>query len=199
MSSNRRPSGDASLSEVAMPMSSSPTAMARLLTGLILAIPLLGACSGEASVGSSDPTVTRAQLEKEVASRVTGDDADKVEVACEGDLTAKVGRTQDCQATAGGTSTGIRLTVDAVEGEDVEFSQTLFISATELASTVDGYFTDQGIKVTGVTCDGELVGEKGKSAMCDVTSSSDGDATVRATASKVDGLAVNFDIEVVEG
>ena len=181
-----------------MPMSPGPTAAARLLTALILAVPLLGACSGEASVGSGDPTVTQAQLEKEVASRVTGEDADQVEVVCKGDLTAKVGETQDCEATAAGTSTGIRLTVDAVEGEEVEFSQTLFISETELASAVDGYFTDQGITVTGVTCDGELVGEKGKSATCEVTSSSDGDATVRTTTSNVDGLTVNFDIEVVQ-
>ena len=181
-----------------MPTSPGSTVVkASLLTALTLAVPLLGACSGEASVGSGDPTVTQAQLEKEVASRVSGEDADQVEVTCEGDLTATVGETQDCEATAAGTSTGIRLEVDAVEGEEVEFSQTLFISETELASAVDGYFTDQGVKITGVTCDGELVGEKGKSATCDVTSSSDGDATVRATTSSVDGLAVNFDIEVV--
>jgi hypothetical protein len=179
-------------------MSPGPSATASLLTVLILAVPLLGACSGEASVGSGDPTVTKAQLEKEVASRVTGEDADQVEVVCEGDLTATVDETQDCEVTAAGTSTGIRLTVDAVEGEDVEFSQTIFISETELASAVDGYFTDQGIKVTGVTCDGELIGVKGKSARCEVTSSSDGDATVRTTTSNVDGLTVNFDIEVIE-
>ncbi|WP_459972789.1 DUF4333 domain-containing protein [Nocardioides pyridinolyticus] len=174
------------------------TATAGLLTVLTLAVPLLGACSGEASVGSGDPTVTQAQLEEEVASRVTGQDADQVKVACEGDLTATVGGTQDCEVTAAGTSTGIRLTVDAVEGEEVEFSQTLFISETELASAVDGYFTDQGITVTGVTCDGELIGVKGESATCEVTSSSDGDATVRTTTSNVDGLTVGFDIELVE-
>ncbi len=181
-----------------MPMSPGPTATASLLTALILAVPLLGACSGEASVGSGDPTITQAELEKELTSRVTGEDADQVEVVCQGDLTAEVGATQDCEATAAGTSTGIRLTVDAVEGEEVEFSQTLFISETELASAVDGYFTDQGIEVTGVTCDGELIGEEGESAMCEVTSSSDGDATVRATTSDVDGLVVNFGIKVVE-
>lgn len=181
-----------------MPMSPRPTATASLLTALILAVPLLGACSGKASVGSSDPTVTQAELEKEVASRVTGADADQVKVTCDGDLTAKVGASQDCEATAAGTSTGIRLTVDAVEGKQIQFSQTLFISKTELASAVNGYFTDQGIKVTGVTCDGELVGKKGESATCDVTSSSDGDATVRATTSNVDGLTVNFDIAVVK-
>ena len=181
-----------------MRVSPRPTVKASLLTALILAAPLLGACSGETSVGSDAPTVTQAQLEQEVASRVSGEDADQVEVVCEGDLTAEVGGTQDCEATAAGTSTGIRLTVDAVEGEEVEFSQTLFISATELASAVDGFFTDQGIKVTGVTCDGELIGEKGEFATCEVTSSSDGDATVRATTSGVDGLVVNFDIEVVE-
>jgi hypothetical protein len=180
-----------------MPLSPRPTVPARLLTALVLAV-LLGACSGEASVESGDATVTQAQLEDEVASRVTGEDADQVEVVCEGDLTAKVGETQDCEATAAGTSTGIRLTVDAVEGDEVEFSQTLFISGTELASAVEGYFTGQGVKITGVTCDGELLGVKGESALCDVTSSSDGDATVRTTTSKVDGLTVNFDIEVVK-
>jgi hypothetical protein len=181
-----------------MPMYPAPPAPASLLTALILVVPLLGACSGEVSVGSGDPTVTQAQLEEEVSSRVSGKDADQVEVVCEGDLTAEVGASQDCKATAAGTSTGIRLTVETVEGEEVEFSQTLFISGSELASAVDGYFSDQGIKVTGVTCDGELVGEKGESARCEVTSSSDGDATVQATTSNVDGLTVNFDIEVVE-
>ena len=182
-----------------MPVSTGLTATRSLLTALTLAVPLLAACSGETSDGAADPTVTQAQLEKEVASRVTGEDADQVEVVCEGDLTAKVGETQDCQATAAGTSTGIRLTVDAVQGDEVEFSQTLFISETELASAVDGYFTDQGIEITGVTCDGELVGEQGESTTCEVTSSSDGDATVRTTTSNVDGLTVNFDIEVVKG
>ena len=181
-----------------MHMSPGPTAAVRVTTAMILAIPLLGACSGEASVGSGDPTVTQEQLEREVASRVSGEDADQVEVSCEGDLTAKVGGTQDCEVTAAGTSTGIRLTVDGVEGEEVEFSQTLFISESELAAAVDGYFTDQGVKITGVTCDGELLGEKGESALCEVTSSSDGDATVRTTTTGVDGLTVNFDIEVVK-
>lgn len=181
-----------------MPTYPGPPATASLLTALILVVPLLGACSGEVSVGSGDPTVTQAQLEEEVASRVSGEDADQVEVVCEGDLTAEVGESQDCKATAAGTSTGIRLTVETVEGEEVEFSQTLFISSTELASAVDGYFSDQGIEITDVTCDGELVGAKGESARCEVASSSDGDATVLATTSNVDGLTVNFDIEVVE-
>ena len=182
-----------------MPMSPGSTPAASLLTVLLLTVPLLGACSGEAPVGSGDPTITKSQLEEEVTSRVSGEDADQVDVVCEGDLTAEVGETQDCEATAAGTTTGIRFTVDAVEGEEVESSQTIFISETELASTVDGYFTDQGVKVTGVTCDGELIGVKGESATCEVTSSSDGDATVRTTTSTVDGLTVNFDIEVVKG
>lgn len=159
------------------------------------ALTLVG-CSGEVSVGG-DPTVEQSEIESVVAGNITGADAADVEVTCDGDLDAEVGATQDCLATYEGSSTGIRITVDQVNDDDVDFSTVMFVTAEELATAVGDFYTGQGIGVTGVTCDGELVGEAGETAQCDVSSDTDGDATVEATATGTDGLTVNFDLEVV--
>lgn len=159
---------------------------------LLLAI---GGCSVEASAG--DETVSQSEIESVVAGNITGEDAADVEVTCDGDLDAEVGASQDCQATLEGRSTGIRITVDQVNEEDVDFSTVMFVTAEELQTAVSDFYSDQGIGVTGVTCDGELVGESGDTATCEITSDTDGDATVEATSTGADGLTVNFDLEVV--
>lgn len=164
-------------------------------TLLVLTAPALAACSVEASVGAE--SVSQSEIESVVAGNITGADADAVEVTCDGDLDAEVGATQDCLATLEGRTTGIRVTVDQVNDDDVDFSTVMFVTAEELETAVGDFYTGQGIGVTGVTCDGELVGEPGDTATCDITSDTDGDATVEATSTGADGLTVNFDLEVV--
>ena len=166
----------------------------RVLAALATAS-LLTACSGEVSVG--EETVSQSEIESVIAGNITGADADAVEVECDGDLDAEVGATQDCLATLEGRTTGIRVTVDQVNDEDVDFSTVMFVTAEELETAVGDYYSDQGIGVTGVTCDGELLGEPGDTASCDITSDTDGDATVEATSTGAEGLSVNFDLEVV--
>lgn len=174
--------------------------LAALLAAATLAV---AGCSGEVSVGedsSEEPaveTVEQSEIESVVAGNITGADAADVEVTCEGDLDAEVGATQDCLASLDGSTTGIRITVDQVNEEDVDFSTVMFVTAAELESAVGDFYSGQGIGVTGVTCDGELVGEPGETAQCDITSDTDGDATVEATATGTDGLTVNFDLEVI--
>ncbi len=157
---------------------------------------VLAGCSGEVSVGGQE-TVEQSEIESVVAGNITGEDAADVEVVCDGDLDAEVGATQDCLASFEGSSTGIRITVDQVNEEDVDFSTVMFVTAEELATAVGDFYSGQGIGVTDVTCDGELVGEPGETAQCDITSDTDGDATVEATSTGTDGLTVNFDLEVV--
>jgi hypothetical protein len=157
----------------------------------------LAGCSGEVSVSSGPETVEQSEIESVVAGNITGADAADVEVTCDGDLDAEVGATRDCLATLDGSTTGIRITVDQVNEEDVDFSTVMFVTAEELASAVGDFYSGQGIGVTGVTCDGELVGEAGETAQCDITSDTDGDATVEATATGTDGLTVNFNLEVI--
>ena len=158
---------------------------------------LLSACSGEVSVGGP-ATVERADLEAELSANMSGPDADQFDVACEGDLEAEVEATQDCLITFSedGSTTGVRLVVTAVEGDEVEFDQTLFIPAGEVADAVERTYAEPGLTIDEVTCAGELLGEEGATTTCDIASS-EGDVTVEATTTTVDGLVVNFDLTVV--
>lgn len=172
----------------------SPSVVGALLAPVLL----LSACSGEVSVGGP-ATVDRADLEGEVAANMSGPDVDRFDVACEGDLEAEVEATQDCLITFSedGSTTGVRLEVTAVEGDEVEFDQTIFIPAQEVADAVERTYADRGLTIDEVTCAGELLGEEGETTTCDITSSVDGDVTVEATTTTVDGLIVNFDLTVV--
>lgn len=171
---------------------------ASLLLVSLSAVALAG-CSVEASVGD-EPTVAQSEIESVVAGNITGADAGETEVTCDGgDLPAEVGETRDCLVTLEGRSTGIRVTIEKVNDEDVDFSTVMFVTAEELATSVDDFYTGQGFTIDDVTCDGELVGEAGETARCDITSATDGDATVEATSTGAEGLTVNFDLEVVEG
>ncbi len=156
----------------------------------------LGACSGEVSVGG-DPTVDQASVEEQVAGAFTGEGADTVEVACEGDLAAEKGATQDCLATFNGADIGVRLTVDQVNEEDVDYSSVFYVTVEELEATVEETYVGQGVSVDTVTCDGELLGEVGATATCEVTSAVDGDATIETTTTTADGPDIAYDLEVV--
>ena len=171
----------------------SPSVVGALLAPALL----LSACSGEVSVGGP-ATVERTDLEAELSANMSGPDADQFDVACEGDLEAEVEATQDCLITFSedGSTTGVRLIFTAVEGDEVEFDQTLFIPAGEVADAVERTYADPGITIDEVTCAGELLGEEGATTTCDIASS-EGDVTVEATTTTVDGLVVNFDLTVV--
>lgn len=175
-----------------------PVRLAAPLLGLPLVAGLLAGCSGEISIGGPG-AISQERLETEVTGNVSGDDADKLEVDCGGELQAELDATQDCVLTypEDGSRTGVRLTVTDVQGEEVEFDQLLFIAAEDVADAVERFYTDQGIDVETATCDGELLGEEGETTTCEVSSGSDGDATIEVTTTTVDGLTVNFDLEVV--
>ena len=174
---------------------------ARLLIAPVVALVALslGACSGEASVDEEpvDPTVSQASLEQEVVDKISGAGSEDVEVTCEGDLEAEVGATQDCLASLAGSSTGIRFTVDQVNETDVDSSSVVFVPEDELASTVEDTYLGQGVAVDSVTCDGELLGEKGATAVCEVVSARDGNASIETRTTKVDGLLIDFDLVVL--
>lgn len=159
------------------------------------ALALVG-CSGEVSVGS-DPSVEQSSIEEQVADSLTGVGAEAVEVACEGDLAAEEGATQDCVATLDGADIGARLTVDQVNESDVDYSLLFFVTLEELEATVEETYVGQGVSVDTVTCDGELLGEVGATATCEVTSAVDGDATIETITTAVDGPLIDYDLEVV--
>ncbi len=179
---------------LSVPASLRPSSAVLLLPALLL----LGACSGEVSVGGP-AAISQEVLETEVEGNMSGADVDQFDVACEGGLEPEVDATQDCliSFSGDGSTTGVRLVVTDVQGDEVEFDQVLFIPAEEVADGVERFYADQGFSVDAVTCDGELVGEEGETTTCQVESSADGDAEVEATTTTVDGLVVNFDLTVV--
>lgn len=169
---------------------------------LLVPILLVSACSGEVSIGGVDQ-VTEAELVAETEDQVTGVERDTFEVTCDGGLDAEVGATQDCRvagvqdAEASDESIGVRYVVTEVDGDEVSFSRTPFLDAESVALGVERHYSDQGITIDSVTCDDELIGEEGETTTCDITSSSDGDVTVEATSTGLDGLNVTFDLTVV--
>ena len=177
-----------------------PSPSLSVLGAVLVPTLVLGACSGEVSIGGDEPAaITQDALEAEVTGNMSGADADQFEVSCEGGLDAEVGATQDCLITftGDGSVTGVRLVVTDVQGEEVEFDQVLFVPAEEVADGVDRFYTDQGFTLDEVTCDGELIGEEGETTTCDITSEAEGDVQVEATTTSVEGLVVNFDLTVV--
>lgn len=148
---------------------------------------LLAGCSGSVSVGG--PKVDKADLEEKVAGQITGADADKLKVACEGDLKGEKGETQDCVVSdgAGGESL-VRAEATDVDGKTVHFETKLYIAADDVASAIEKQLTSQGQQVDSVTCAEDLPGVV--DAEVDCSSEPGGDLIARTTA--VDGLRVNF-------
>lgn len=186
------------LSPSAPSLSARPVRLAAPLLVLPLVAGLLAGCSGEISVGGPG-AISQERLETEVTGNVSGSDADKLEVDCQGALEAELDATQDCVLTytEDDSRTGVRMTVTDIQGEEIEFDQLLFIAPEDVAGGVERFYTEQGIDVETVTCAGELLGEEGGTTTCEVSSSSDGDATIEVTTTTVEGLTVNFDLEVV--
>ena len=96
---------------------------ARMLAGAaaLVAAGLLGACSAHVEVGKTSgvdkdklAAVVKQKLEAQVGSKADS-------VVCDDDLPAKVGATQHCVLTAGGTKYGVTVTANSVEGDNVKF------------------------------------------------------------------------------
>ncbi len=174
-----------------------PVRLAAPLLVLPLVAGLLVGCSGEISIGGPG-SISQESLEAEVRGNISGADAERLEVDCAGGLEAEPDATQDCLITYtdDDSRTGVRLSVTDVQGDEVEFDQLLFIEAEDVAAAVERFYTEQGIDVEAATCAGELLGEEGETTTCEVSSSSDGDATIEVTTTTVDGLTVNFDLDV---
>lgn len=148
---------------------------------------LLTGCSGSVSVGGT--TVKQADLEKAVADEITGADADKLTVSCDGSLKGEKGETQDCTLEDGtGDKSHVRAEVTKVDGDDVKFDTSLFVPADDVAGVLEEQLAGQGEDVESVTCADDLPGVVGEKIEC--TAEPLGDLTVTTTA--VNGLVVNF-------
>lgn len=79
----------------------------------------LTGCSAGVSVGGA--TVSRSDLQSEVAKQVARDPERALDVTCDGDLKGEVGATQKCLIHAGGEELPYTVTVTGVDGSKVRF------------------------------------------------------------------------------
>lgn len=77
----------------------------------------------------------------------------------------------------------------------VETNSTPSVSATDLQKNLTDRLTQAGNAPQSVTCQGDLVGEVGKTATCDVVFSDTNAVQATLTATKIEGSTVNFDVK----
>lgn len=92
-----------------------------LAASMLVAAGLLGACSANLEVGKTagTPKDVLAKTVKEKLEAHAGKKADSV--TCDGDLEAKVGATQKCVLTVGGSKLGVTVTATSVNGDNIKF------------------------------------------------------------------------------
>lgn len=155
---------------------------------------VLAGCSF--SLGGAD-AVTTSELEKQIASLYTPDDADaEIAAECEGELAAEVDATQECHLTVGEEEADVRVVVTAVEDDVVDFKATPFVPAVRVAETIKDNLASQGFEVESVECEDELPGEVDATSTC-TARPSEGAGTIEAVVTSVEGLMVNFEFKVV--
>ena len=156
---------------------------------------LLTACSGSVSVGTEAKAVPADQLEESLASRITGEGADTIEVICEDDLPAKVEASVDCAGTdADGNTTGIRPVVTSVDGDDVEYDAPLFLPADEVTTQVRASLEAEGYTLASLDCD-EAAGEVGSVSSCRVQVEGADPQELVISIDEADGLRFKLGIE----
>lgn len=166
--------------------------MSATLVAVLLA---LTGCTAESGV---DTTVSRAELESQVAALYPPkNERTVVTVACSGDLDAEVGATQDCHLDVDGDPADVRVRVTSVAGDRTEFEATPILTAERVAQTVMAALVEERFDVDSVECAAELVGIVGEQVTCRVAPVQ-GRGVVEVTVTAVTGLAVDFTYEVLD-
>jgi hypothetical protein len=164
------------------------------LAATVVCVLALAGCSAEVSPSKS---VSRSELEKQVAGALTVQDGvEAPDVTCSGSLDAEVDASQDCRLESADVASDVRLTVTSVDGSDAEFDIVPFVAAEVVAEQILGSLSEQGFQVDSVECESELLGIVDEMVAC-TAQPSDGEGTVEATVTSVDGLDIDFDYEVV--
>jgi hypothetical protein len=152
---------------------------AALAAGLVLG---LGACSDSDSGSSETESLDAAGLEELVADSVTPDDEfAEVSADCAGEQTIDVHF----------------VVTDVRDGEVTDAEFTPYIPGERLAPVVQQELSTQVPDLTDVQCDEELTGEQGATTECAATSGGK-DVRVEVDVTKVDGLFINFHMQLVE-
>lgn len=162
---------------------------------VLLALAPAAACTAGVPLGGP-PQIERSALEEDLRANITGEDADQVEVTCDGPLVAEVDATTDCVAvfTEDGTRTGIRPTVTSVDGGDLAYDPVVFIDGDSVARSVEQQLRAQAVRFGSVGC-GELLGEPDATGECLLTARDGTETPLVTTVTEVNGLRVGFEFD----
>ena len=165
-----------------------------VLAAVVLGMSGCGGTPSSTPTASSSRELSQADLEEQVAQRYEPKKRETLTATCEGPLPADDGATQDCAVTTGGKEVGVRARVTDADADDLGVETTPFLPPEMVADAIASSLEIQGYEGVVATCDGDLVGETGEAVVCSVETPQ-GDTTVHADVTSVDGLLINFDFK----
>jgi hypothetical protein len=144
-------------------------------------------------------SVSKTDLETNVASTLTQQIPGLGPVTCPGDLAGEVGATITCETTTSdGQPIGAVVTVTSVDGSTVNYNvetEARPVSQDLLAKKVQELVEPQlGVPVDSLTCDGALQPTMGATQTCAVAAAGN-NIPLKVTVTNVDGGLINFSVE----
>lgn len=140
-------------------------------------------------------TVAGADLQSDIAARLTNAGQRPQSVTCKDDLVGDVGQTARCEVVMSSTNSFEPVvTVTGVDGSTINYEMRPALSQDQLERAVARLVASSGgTPSDSVKCLSGLVGEIGAVSLCDVTTAG---VTLRRTAevTSVEGLLMNFDL-----
>lgn len=144
-----------------------------------------GEKAGEKPSATSTPSMSAADLQKSLATRISTATPPK-SVVCATDLTGEVGKTTSCEvAVNDNTSVQVNVTVTKVNGTNIDYD---FAPAMTKAQLEKAFAANVSAEVT---CDAGLDGKVGSSTTCHITKDGTTDDTT-VSVSKVQGLYMSL-------
>ncbi|HYJ54749.1 MAG TPA: DUF4333 domain-containing protein [Mycobacterium sp.] len=172
----------------------------RRVIGSVAALAAVSAAVAGCTLDASGAvaTVAGADLQSDVAERLTSAGEQPQSVTCKDDLVGEVGQTARCVVVMSPTNSFEPVvTVTGVDGATIDYEMTPALSEEQLERAVARLVSiSGGVPGDSVSCLSGLTGVIGAVANCDVTTAG---VTMRRTAAvtSVEGLMMNFDLNPV--
>lgn len=163
-----------------------------LLGGLALVCAVVSGCTFSAGVKST-PTVSKDDLQKDIADRLTQAGEQPESVTCKEDLVGEVGKSTRCEVVMGPTNSFEPVvTVSGVDGATINYEMAPALSKSQLEEAVSRLVSDgEGVRIDSATCESALAGTVGEAAYCDLDA--EGVPLRRMVeVTNVKGLMMNF-------
>ena len=169
-------------------MTTSRIAGAALAVAVLLSAAVSG-CAVKVQTGGSK-AISAADLQKDLTERLAKAGNTPQSVTCAGDLPAEVGKTATCEVVLSDTnSVQADVTATKVEGSTVDFTYAPSLTREQLQKAVKGLASAEA-----VTCDAGLAGKVDATAKCQIVRDGTTTTDTIVTATKVDGLSIDFSV-----